>query len=122
MTDTTPTLEQIHKAQEQQARMEALLLRVVQGATLAERQAAAREAGILSPANVQLQQTRVVLRMVRTDDGKFWIAIEGAHGTLSQVILGAVEPTVSVLAGVAALVVSPLCSDAEHKIVTQVIG
>jgi hypothetical protein len=114
MTEQSPTPEQIQAAQEQHARNEALLLQVIQGATLSERSQAARELGILAPANVQPPQTRVVLRMVRDAEGKFWGAIEGANGAITQVIQPDGNAIIEIMKAAAVLVTNPLMTDDEH--------
>jgi hypothetical protein len=108
------TPEQMQAAQEAAAKNEALLLQVIQGATMAERTAAARALGILAPENVTPPQTRVVLRMVRTSDGKWWGGIEGKDGVVSQVVLDDAGAMQSVMASGAALVCNPLMTDEEH--------
>jgi len=114
MSDQNPTPEQIKAAQEQHARNEALLLQVIQGATLAERTKAARELGILAPENVQPPQTRIVMRMVRDAEGKFWGAIEGASGAITQVIQADGNAIIEILKASAVLVTAPLMTDEEH--------
>jgi hypothetical protein len=113
MTDEM-TPEQMEAAMAEAQKNEALLLKVIQGATMAERVDAARELKIMPPANVQPPQTRVVLRMVRTVDGKWWGGIEGADGVVSQVVLNDVEQMLSVLGAGAALACNPLMTDEEH--------
>lgn len=113
MTDEM-TPQQQKAAQEQAAKNELLLLKVIQGETMAERTAAARELGILAPANVTPPQTRVVLRMVRTADGKWWGGIEGKDGVISQMVLEDVGQMLSVLGAGAALTCNPLMTDQEH--------
>jgi len=109
-----PSPEQLKAAQEEAAKNEALLLQVIQAPTMAERTAAARALGILAPENVTPPQTRVVLRMVRTSDGKWWGGIEGKDGVLSQMVLDDAGAMQSVMASGAALVCNPLMTDEEH--------
>lgn len=94
-----------------------LLLRVVNAITQDERVSAARELRLMPPAHVQPAQTRVVMRMVRTEDGKWWAGIEGAEGVISQVILDDLQQMLTVLEGCASLVCSPLMTDEEHATV-----
>lgn len=112
------TPEQEQAAKEQAARNETLLAQVVQAATMAERTAAARELAFMPPAasagQDQPVQTRLVLRMVRTPDGKFWGAIEGANGVVSQIVLTAAGDMVMVMGSAASLVCCPLMTDEEH--------
>jgi hypothetical protein len=115
--EATPTPEQLQAAQETAAKNEALLLQVIQGATMGERITAARELGIMPPENVQPPQTRVVLRMVRTADGKWWGGIEGKDGVVSQMVLEDAGQMQAVMASGAALVVNPLMTDEEHAAV-----
>lgn len=114
MTDEM-TPEQLQAAQAEAAKNEALLMQVIQGETMAERVAAARDLGIMPPPQVQPPQTRVVLRMVRTNDGKWWGGIEGKDGTISQVVLEDAAQMMTVLGAGAALAMNPLMTDGEHQ-------
>ena len=108
-----PTPEQIQQAQEESAKNEALMVQIMEGATMAERTAAARAVGVLAPATLS-PETRVVLRMLRTADGKWWAGIEGADGTIAQVVLEDPAQMLAVLSRSAALVCYPLMTDEEH--------
>jgi hypothetical protein len=108
------TPEQIQQAQAQAARFDALLTQLITSPSMAQRTAAARELAILAPEKVQPPQTRVVLRVVRTPEGKWWGAIEGGNGVVSQMVTEDIVTMTNVLASGAALALNPLMTDAEH--------
>lgn len=112
MTDAM-TPEQIHAAQLQAAQNEEHLMRVING-NLEECQDSAHKLGLLSPNNVSPQETRVVLRLLRTDDGRWWVAIEGAHGMISQAIMDDEEGIQGILTAAASVITKPLKTEEER--------
>jgi len=99
--------------QEHLAKCDALLTKIMQSRSLDERAAAARELGLLSPADETIQQTRLVLRMVRTDGAGWWCAFEGAGGTIAQYVFPDAATMQAMVSAVSALLMYPLMSETE---------
>ena len=114
MSQQTP--EQIAVAQAEQARIDAILTRVINGATQADRMAAARELQLMSPPSQQIVETGATLRLLRTDAGQWWACVQGQGEPLSQAIQGTPGEIEGFLASVARLLVAPHLTDAEFAV------
>lgn len=99
--------------QEHLAKCDALLTKIMQSRSMAEREAAAREIGLLSPGDEPLQQTRLVCRMVRTETDGWWCALEGAGGAIAQYVFPDAATMAAMMAAISALLMYPLMTDAE---------
>lgn len=108
-----PNPQQIAAAQAEQARIDAILTRVINGATQADRMAAARELQLMSPPDQALVETGVTLRLLRTDAGQWWACVQGQGEPLSQTIQGTTKEIEAFLASAARLLVAPHLTDAE---------
>lgn len=98
--------------QDHLAKCDALLEKIMTTRSMAERQEAAREVGVLSPDG-EMSQTRLVTRMVRTDNGGYWAAIEGAGGAIAQYVFADAATMAAMMAAISALLMYPLMSDDE---------
>ncbi len=106
----TPEEEAIAKAR---ANDEKLALLLTPGTPLETRVPIARELGIM-PKDQSLMETRIVVRMVRTEDGKWWGALEGANGILSQFVFVPLDKMRETLKMSVDVLCSPLMTDEEH--------
>lgn len=108
-----PNTQQIAAAQAEQFRIDGILTRVINGATQADRMAAARELQLMSPLNQQIVETGATLRLLRTDAGQWWACVQGQGEPLSQAIQGTADEIEEFLTSVARLLIAPHLTDAE---------
>jgi len=113
MTDNTFTPA---RAQE----CDRLLSILIGTADAAERLAAGRALGVVSPEGVTPVQSTVITRCVRTADGNLWAQLEGAQGPIAQYVLPALTMQ-SVLAAVAAITSYPHLTAEEHAAHTSAV-
>lgn len=119
--DTPQLNEEAQKLRAEAERNEGLLTQVITGPAQAGRMQAARDVGILSPVGQQPTEARVVIRLLRTDDGRWWGCFEGVNGVVSQAIHDTPMEMMATLGAASALVCNAMMTDDEHTATTAAL-
>ena len=98
-----------------------LMTQVITAPTQAARMAAARELKMLSPVGQDPIESRVVISMMRTPDGRYWGCIQGGDGPVSQSIHATPREMMATLGAAAGLALNPLLNDEEHAALAKEI-